>query len=245
MPRLFTCFLMVSFSLTGIPGGWAQTYRHTAVWLRLAPTYSLTNHWSLQGDLYYRRQSHPEHELLNALDSPLLLAGRVGVGYRTKHWLYTVYPASYFYTYPSLGNAADLRRAPVPEWRPSVLAEWTLDMNRKSVLRLRAGYEYRIFPNPDLPNIGRFRARAALRYGLGFHGYAQLWNETLFAAPPYLPNASNLFEINRTNLAAGCALSNRSTVEVGYQLTHRQRRSQIEFDDEHALTLTLFMKFSR
>lgn len=245
MTRLVTCFLLASFSLVGMPIGWAQTYRHTAIWLRLAPTYSLNEHWSLMGDLYYRRQSNPEHDLLNAFYSPLLLAGRAGVGYRTQHWLYTLYPVSHFYTYPALGNAADLLRAPVPEWRPSVLAEWTLEMPHNSAIRLRAGYEYRIFPNSDLHDIGRCRARALWRHGIGQHGYAQVWNETLLYAPPYLPGLTNLFEINRTNLAAGYALSNRSTVEAGYQFTHRQRRSQIEFDDEHALTMTLFLKFAK
>ena len=245
MPRLSTCFLLAWFSLVGMPIGWAQTYRHTAIWLRLAPTYSLDKHWTITSDLYYRRQSEPERDLPNPLSSPLLVAGRVGAGYRTKHWLYTLYPISHFYTYPALGNAADFRRPPVPEWRPSILAEWTLEMPHKRALRLRAGYEYRIFPNHDLPDIGRFRARAALRGSVGVHGYAQVWNETLLYAPPYLPGLTNLFEINRTNLAAGYAFSNQLAVEVGYQFTHRQRRSQVEFDNEHALTMTLFLKLSR
>ncbi|MBO0930936.1 DUF2490 domain-containing protein [Fibrella aquatilis] len=238
----FTCFLIHLFLLIGPLVTRAQTYRHSAIWLRLAPTYSLTTHWSLLGDLYYRRQSNPDQSLLNALDAPLVLAGRLGVSYRTKHWLYSVYPVSHFYTYPALGNTADLKRPPVAEWRPTLMAEWTLDMPHKSALRLRTGYEYRIFNSPDLPNIGRFRARALWRRGIGQHSYGQLWNETLFYAPPLLPGMSNVFDLNRTNLALGHAFSNWSTVEIGYQFTHRQRRSQIEFDNEHALTLTLFLK---
>ncbi|MBO0937928.1 DUF2490 domain-containing protein [Fibrella sp. HMF5335] len=237
--------MSISFLLSKPPVLCAQTYSHTAVWLRLAPTYSFTTHWSALTDLYYRRQSHPDYGLLNPLHSPLLLAGRIGIGYRSKRWLYTVYPVSYFYTNPALANASDLRRAPVAEWRPSVLAEWTLDMPRRSALRLRAGYEYRLFTNPDLADIGRFRARAAWRQGIGPHAYGQLWNETLLYAPPYATSTNNLFEINRTNLAVGYAISNLATVEVGYQFTHRQRRSQVEFDEEHALTLTLFTKLSR
>lgn len=245
MRYLFTYLLVSSFLGISPQPVWAQTYSHTAVWVRLAPTYSLTKHWSLLGDLYYRRQSNPEHDLLNPLSSPLLLAGRIGVGYRTTHWLYTLYPLSHFYTYPALGNASDLRRPPVPEWRPSVLAEWTMEFPHKSALRLRAGYEYRLFTSPDLPTLGRFRARAAWRQGIGTHGYAQLWNETLISAPPLQTSTSNVFEINRTNLSTGYTLSNLSTVEVGYQFTHRQRRSQIEFDNEHALVLTLYLRLAQ
>ena len=237
-----TCFWVLVFLLTALSASQAQTYQHSAVWLRIAPTYTLTNHWSLLGDGYYRRQSSPDHDLLNALSAPLVMAGRVGVSYRTKHWLYSVYPMSHFYTYPTLSTTADLKRPPAPEWRPTVMAEWTLDMPQKSALRLRASYEYRIFNSPDLPTMGRFRARAVWRRGISQRSYGQISNETLFYAPPLLPDLSNLFEVNRTNLSVGHTVSNWSTVEVGYQFTHRQRRSQVEFDHEHALTMTLYLK---
>ena len=238
----FTCFSLLVLLLIQPSVSQAQTYPHSAVWLRLAPSYTLTNHWSLLADLYYRRQSSPDHNLLDALSAPLVMAGRVGVSYRTKHWLYSVYPASHFYTYPALGNAADLKRLPVPEWRPTVMAEWTLEMPHKSGLRLRASYEYRLFNSPDLPTIGRFRARAVWRRSIRQHSYGQVANETLCYAPPFPTGLTNLFDINRTNLAVGHAFSNWSTVEIGYQFTHRQRRSQVEFDHEHALTLTLYLK---
>lgn len=72
--------------------------------------------------------------------------------------------------------------------------------------------------------------------------YAQLWNETLVFAPPDVPVSGHLFDVNRTNLAIGYALSNTSTVEMGYQYSHRQRQSLVEFDDEQAVTITLFLK---
>ena len=222
----------------------AQTYQHTAIWLRLAPTYTLDENWSVVGDMFYRRQSHPDHGLINPFDSPLLWAGRAGIAYRTKQGQYTLYPAVFFYSSPSLGNTSDLKRAVVPEWRPSALAEWTVDLSGKSALRLRAGYEYRIFTTPGLTDLGRMRFRAAWRQGIGRSAYGQIWNETLLSAPPNLPASGNLFDINRSNAAAGFALSNISTLEVGYQFTHRQRRSLIEFDDDHALTITLFLKIN-
>jgi len=220
----------------------AQTYRHTAVWLRMAASYTISKQWGVVGDLYYRRQSHPDHGLSKPLDSPLLWAGRLGISYRTTHWQYSFLPLVFYHSYPALGNAADLKRAPVPEWRPSVFAEWTLDLPSTSVLRLRAGYEYRLFTMPGIADLGRLRFRAAWRKGLGRDAYGQLSNETLLYAPPNTPASGHLFDQNRTNVAAGYVLSNISTVEVGYQFTHRERRSIVEFDDEHALTVTLYLK---
>lgn len=244
MRHLFTlfvaCFLPAFFALPVH----AQTYRHTTVWTRLAPTYTLNDKWSLLADLYYRRQSHPDHNLNNPFDSPLLYAGRIGASYRTEHWQYILFPAVFFYSYPALGTTSDLKREPVPEWRPSALAEWTLERPDKWSLRLRGGYEYRIFTTPGLADLGRMRFRALWRQGLGPNSYAQLWNETLLSAPPNLPASGHLFDTNRTNLAVGYALSNTSTLEIGYQYTHRQRRSLIEFDAEHALTLTLYLKLN-
>ncbi len=237
---LVACVALAFFAVSAR----AQTYRHTAVWVRLAPTYTLNENWNLVGDLYSRRQNHPEHRLANPFDSPLLWAGRVGVAYRTTHWQYTLFPAVFFYTYPTLGNVSDLKRPPVPEWRPSALAEWTLELPHNSTLRLRAGYEYRVFTTPGLTDLGRMRFRAAWRQRISGSAYGQIWNETLLSAPPNLPASGNLFEINRTNLAAGYALSNVATVELGYQFTHRQRRSLTEFDDEHALTATLYLQLN-
>jgi hypothetical protein len=223
----------------------AQTYLHAALWLRYAPSYALNDHWTLQGDLLYRRQSHPQHNLFNPLDSPMLLAGRVGISYRTAHWGYTLFPVVYFHSYPTLGNITDLSRPPVPEWRPSLLAEYTTNLSQTTTMRLRAGYEYRLFTNPSLPNTGRFRARALLRRELGKHTYGQLWNETLLTAPPNVPANGHIFELNRTNMAIGYVLSSCITLEMGYQFTHRQRRTLIEFDAEHALTVTVFQTLTR
>jgi hypothetical protein len=223
----------------------AQTYLHTALWLRIAPSYGLSERWSLQSDVLYRRQSHPEHTILNLTNSPQLHAGRVGLSYRTPRWVYTLWPVVYFHSYPSLGNAADLRRAPVPEWRPSVLAEYTYPLPHHMALRLRAGYEYRMFTSPDLPTTGRFRARALLRRDLNAHTYLQFWNETLLTAPPNVPADGHVFELNRSNIAIGYAVTNRTTLEFGYQFTHRQRRTLIEFDAEHALCVTLFQALAR
>ena len=141
-----------------------------------------------------------------------------------------------------MGSAADLKRTPVPEWRPSAFAEWTLDLPAASALRLRAGYEYRIFTTPGVADLGRLRFRAAWRKGLGQYAYGQIWNETLLYAPPNTPASGHLFDLNRTNVSAGYVLSNISTVEVGYQFTHRERRSLVEFDDEHALAVTLYLR---
>ncbi|MBO0949449.1 DUF2490 domain-containing protein [Fibrella forsythiae] len=223
----------------------AQTYRHTAVWTRIAPSYSLSKNWTLLSDLYFRRQSNPNQGPAHLLDSPLVWAGRVGASYRTKHWQYSLFPAVYFYTYPALGTAADLKRTPVPEWRPTAMAEWTLDVPHKSIIRLRVGYEYRLYTPSEPADVGRLRFRALWRRTIGNRAYGQVWNESLVAAPPNFEANGNRFEINRTNLSAGYALSNISTVEVGYQFTHRQRRSLVEFDDEHALTLTLYLKLNQ
>lgn len=244
MRHLVTSLLWLLFSgtLTTVN---AQTYPHTALWLRMAPSYAVNDQWTFHADLLYRRQSSVVHGLLNPFDSPLLMAGRLGLLFRKKCWTYALFPMVYFHSYPALGKPADLERPPVPEWRPYVQAEWAAPLPHLSTLRLRAIYEYRLYPNPELPNVGRFRARVAYRRGLGLRTYTQLWNETLLGAPPNLPTNGHLFEINRTNLSVGYVVSNISTLEIGYQLTHRQRRSLIEFDDEHALTATLFCFFRR
>lgn len=222
----------------------AQTYQHTAIWGRVAASYNVDKQWGLIGDLLYRRQSHPDRGLFRPFNSPLLSAGRVGVSYRTRHWQYSLFPVVLFYTYPALGNSIDLNRSPVLEFRPSAYAEWTLSLRPKSALRLRAGYEYRNFLTPRLPDLGRIRFRAAWRRGFGPHTYGQLWNETLVFGPPNSPVSGQVFDLNRTNASVGYALSNISTLEAGYQFTHRQRRSIIEFDNEQALTLTLFLTFN-
>jgi hypothetical protein len=237
--------VVLVFTFLGIQQATAQTYLHTALWIRYAPTYALSTHWMLQGDLHYRRQSHPERNAVNPFGSPLLLGGRVGIGYRTRYWAYTLFPIMYFHSYPLLGSTADLRRPPVPEWRPTALAEYTTALPHRMALRLRAGYEYRLFTNPDLPTTGRFRARALLRHELGRQTYGQLWNETLLTAPPNVPASGHVFELNRTNIAIGYVFSPHTTLEMGYQFTHRQRRSLTEFDAEHALTVTLFQALNR
>ncbi|MEZ0541848.1 DUF2490 domain-containing protein [Fibrella arboris] len=223
----------------------AQTYQHTAVWSRIAPAYTLTKNWSLLGDASFRRQNNLNQGVFQAFGAPLVWAGRVGAAYRTSHWQYSLFPAVFFYTYPALGTAADLKRTPVAEWRPTALAEWTLELPPKSTLRFRVGYEYRLFVPAELADVGRMRFRALWRRAVGARTYGQIWNESLVAAPPNFMANGNRFEINRTNLAVGRTLSNISTLEAGYQFTHRERRSLVEFDDEHALTLTLYLKLNQ
>ena len=239
-PRIFGGLLATTISLTAS----AQTYPHTSLWLRVAPLYKLSARWSILGDVHYRRQSSPLHGLAHPLDAPLLGAARLAVIYNTRHWQYFLFPVGYFYTYPMLGTAADLTRAPATEWRPTALAEWTTALTKKTMLRLRVGYEYRIFTAPAPEQRGRFRFRALWRRATGQRTYAQLWNETLLTAPPNAPALNALFDLNRTNLAVGYSVSNTSTLEMGYQYTHRQRRNLIEFDQEHALTLTWFLRLN-
>ncbi len=240
--RYFCLFgvLLATTSLTAT----AQTYPHSSLWLRVTPNYKLSSRWSILGDLHYRRQSSPEHGLIYPLAAPLLGAGRLAVIYNTRHWQYFLFPVVYFSSYPLLGTAADLTRPPATEWRPTALAEWTTTPTKKTTLRLRVGYEYRIFTAPAPELRGRVRFRALWRLATGQRTYAQCWNETLLAAPPNAPNLNALFDLNRTNLAVGYAVSNTTTLEMGYQYTHRQRRSLVEFDQEHALTLTWFLRLN-
>jgi hypothetical protein len=167
-------------------------------------------------------------------------SGRLGITYRTKHWAFTAYPVAIYQSFPTLGKESDYSRPRTREFRPQAFVEWTQAMAHQFSVRVRAGYEFRKFPN--VPVTGRARFRLFLRKELPNRTYTSLWNETL---SPVAPNVAvrQLYEINRTNLALGRAFTKHLTLEAGYQFTYRQRRSLIEYDEEHALTLTGFFRF--
>lgn len=218
-----------------------QHYTRTALWTRFAPTWTINPHWALTADVWYRRQSDFHKSALNPMSARLLQpSGRVGVSYRTKHWAFTLFPISVFRSYPALGKEADYSRPRSNEFRPSMLVEWSQTLPKEFSVRVRGGYEYRRFA--DATVLGRSRFRVLVRKELGENAYVSLWNETL---SPFAPNVvvRQLFELNRSNLAAGRSLTQHVSVEAGYQFTHRQRRTLIEFDEEHALTLTVFYRY--
>ena len=220
----------------------AQHYQHTSLWLRLNANVDLSKRWMLTGDVLYRRQNDFQESSLNFLSRPYLNpSGRVGITYRTPHWAVTAFPLVWFDSYPSLSKATDFDRPVVQELRPSLYAEWSQNLSKSWSVRLRGGYEYRYFLND--PTAGRIRFRAMVRYAFSPRLYGYIWEEVMTAAPPRVSLNPQPIDINRVNLMVGRNFSKHYALEAGYQFTHRQRRSLIEFDEEHALTMTGIMRF--
>lgn len=218
-----------------------QHYVHSTIWLRLAPSWEINEHWSLTSDFWYRRQNDLHNGLHNPVAAPLLSpSGRVGLAYRTEHWAFTLYPVCVFRSHPALGKEADYTRPRTQEFRPHLLVEWSQDLPRQFSVRVRGGYEYRLFPG--VPATGRGRFRVLLRRELSDQTYLSLWNETLIPVPPNIA-VRQLYETNRTNFAIGRSLTEHLTLEAGYQFSYRQRRTLVEFDEEHAITVTAFCRF--
>lgn len=218
-----------------------QHYVHSAVWLRFAPSYTLNPHWTFLADVWYRRQNDLHAGVWNPLAAPFLgPSGRIGASFRTEHWALTLYPVAIYQSYPALGKQADYARPRSTEIRPHVFAEWSQPLRGQLSFRFRAGYEFRRFA--DGSTAGRARFRAMLRKELNDRTYTSLWNEVLLPVRPHVA-VRQLCEINRTNLALGRNVSNHLTLEAAYQFTYRQRRTLVEFDEEHALTLTGFYRF--
>ncbi len=240
MTRRLYLFLVSLLFLGSIPTA-GQHYVHSSVWLRFAPTWEINEHWNLTADYWYRRQNDLHGSLFNPLAAPLLSpSGRVGINYRTKHWSYILFPICLYQSHPVLGKEADYSRPRTREFRPHALIEWSQELPQQFSIRLRGGYEYRRFPG--VPATGRVRFRVLLRRELSDKAYFSLWNETLL---PVAPNiiVRQLYETNRTNLAIGRSLNEHLALEAGYQFSHRQRRTLIEFDEEHTLTVTAFCRF--
>ncbi|GAA4407729.1 hypothetical protein GCM10023187_28720 [Nibrella viscosa] len=233
------CYFVVLLTLLGNKTeGLAQHYSHTAIWLRLAPSWTISKSVLISGDFHYRRQSDPDH-LLNPVYAPLTKAGRLGLTYRYGSWSLQLNPLMYFQSYPALGTTADFSRPVNKEFRMSALLEWNLPVSRQMDVRLRGGYEYRLFANGT--TAGRMRFRLMTRHQLSELYYFYVWNETLLAGPPNW-NRFHPFEINRTALNLGYTISEHVSCEGGYQFSHRRRKSLIEFDEEHALLLTVFLR---
>ena len=147
----------------------------------------------------------------------------------------------WFNSYPTLGNDSDFERPPVRELRPSLYAEWSQNLSKSLSIRVRGGYEYRSFLLN--PAVGRVRLRTMLRYDVSPRVYSYVWQEIMTAAPPRASTNPQAIEINRVNLMIGINLNQQFALEAGYQFTRRQRRTLIEFDEEHALLLTAIMRF--
>ncbi|MCY7357887.1 MAG: DUF2490 domain-containing protein [Rudanella sp.] len=139
-----------------------------------------------------------------------------------------------------MGKEADYSRPRTKEFRPHLLVEWSQDLSHQFSIRVRGGYEYRRFTG--VPATGRARFRALLRRELSDKTYLSLWNETLIPVAPNIA-VKQRYETNRTNLATGRSLTEHLTLEAGYQFSYRQRRSLIEYDEEHTLTVTAFCRF--
>ncbi len=237
--------VLLSFSLIisflAIPAT-AQHYQHTALWLRLNANIDLSKRWILTGDVYYRRQNDFHESQFNFLSRPSLNpSGRVGLTYRVPHWAFTAFPLVWFNSYPTLGKESDFERPPVRELRPSLYAEWNHNLSKSLSVRVRGGYEYRGFLLN--PAVGRVRFRAGLRYDFSPRVYSSFWQEIMTAVPPRASTNPQAIEINRANLMIGRNLGRQFALEAGYQFTHRQRRTLIESDEEHALLITAIMRF--
>lgn len=219
----------------------AQHYRHVALWTRLTPSVDVSKRLTLSADFYFRQQNDPRNSRFNLIDAPLTRAVRVGATYRIGNWALYLSPLTLFRSYAPLGKPADYAKPPNREYRVVLTGEWGRLLTRRLALRLRSGYEFRHFR--ETGNAGRLRFRALVRYGLPRHYFTTAWNETLLLAPPHLPNGWHALDINRSALSLGRDLTKHLTVEGGYQFSYRQRRTLTEVDEEHALSLALFVKW--
>ncbi len=237
---------LVFSGLVGFPAGvsaQSQHYVHTALWTRLAPSVTIGKHWLLIGDVYYRRQNDLHKGLANLLNAPLVEGVRLGVTYRTGRWSYQLVPLVFFNNHQQLGKDPDFTRPTNPEVRAQSAVEWTYPLTPKTSVSLRGSYEYRHFLTEGVTNLGRLRFRALVRRRLSEQVYLLGWNETLWYAPPNLPNgATKPFDTNRTYLNLGYTISRQVALEGGYQFSHRRRRSLTEYDEEHALTITMLLR---
>lgn len=234
-PTLQRNLLTLSCLLTALAAQ-AQRYSHATVWTRVQVTKKLGTHWELQGEYHLRRQNNFHHSRWQPFENPYLSGYRLQVSYRSGPWTVQFLP-TYFFNYPLLGKDEDFNNPAGAEWRFVGYVEWAKTWKRFT-LRLRPGYEYRLLERNDYRPTGRARFRVQGRLAFGDHLRWILGTEPMLNVGPN--PAPLVFNQNQAYTGLDFDLiSNTLGLEIGYYYLFRQRRTVVEFDDEHALNIQL------
>jgi hypothetical protein len=212
----------------------AQCYTHYTFWSRVQVQKRFSPRFDLVAEFQYRQQNDLHLRVQTPFDRPFARIYRLVGSYRRGPWSFQINP-SYFYNYQLLGKEQDYKTPANPEWRMAVYAEWSRTWGRFN-LRLRPGYEYRLQQRDDYAPTGRARFRVQSRLTLGQHLRGIVSEELLLNVAP---NAGPVL-FNQNQAYAGLDFDLYKTwlgLEVGYLNVYRQRRTRVEFDDEHALNV--------
>lgn len=223
------CFMLFFFVFSSD----AQTYNHATVWSRLLLSKQVEK-WIFTGDIAYRRQNDFRQSKFNFLDTHLLDAQRLTLGYRTKDWLFS-FGASRWHASQILGKDADLERKPTVEWRFVPSIEYFKKIN-KGTFQWRTQYEYRSFTDRTA---GRFRQRFQFRQPISKSNDLIFLQEFLFASPP---NSTKKYEQNQIGITFNHFFTKQLESEIGYRYIYRKRRTTDEIDNENALVVGLMLR---
>ncbi|MDI9861366.1 DUF2490 domain-containing protein [Flectobacillus roseus] len=228
-------FILCTFWVCASYHAQAQNYNHFTVWTRLALQKNIYKNFEVNVEYHFRRQNDYRENSLNPTALPLLEAYRLGLVHREQHLVVSLFP-SFFHSYQLYAKASDFNKKDRWEFRPFLMAEWIHSLSPKWTLRLRGGYEYRLFKNDDNTwneSQGRARLRGQIRYIFSPKNNLFLSEELLQNVPPNVP--ANSFSQNQLYLGYSHNFSPHFTLETGYMWNHRQRSSLIEFDEEHSI----------
>lgn len=226
---------LVGWLLLALPAR-AQRYPHYTIWSRVQVQKRLSNRVDLLGEYHFRQQNDLHDQIQTPLDRPLVRAFRLVGSYRAGAWTFQFNP-SFFRSHQLIGKEDDFATPPNPEWRLAAYVEWARTWQRFT-LRVRPGYEYRFQERNDYVPTGRARFRVQGRYALTERTRWVLGTEPLLNVGP---NPSPvLFSQNQAYTGLDFDLCKTWLgLEVGYLYVFRQRRTRVEFDDEHALNVQL------
>ncbi|MGX7688644.1 DUF2490 domain-containing protein [Flectobacillus sp. BAB-3569] len=228
-------FILCTFWVCASYHAQAQNYNHFAVWTRLALQKNIYKNFEVNVEYHFRRQNDYRDTPANPFALPLLEAYRLGIVHRGQNITVSLFN-SFFHSYPLYAKTSDFNRKDRWEFRPFLMTEWIHSLSPKWLVRLRGGYEYRLFKNDDNEwneSQGRARLRGQIRYIFNPKNNLFLSEELLQNVPPNVP--ANSFSQNQLYLGYSHNFSPHFTLETGYMWNHRQRSSLIEFDEEHSI----------
>ena len=240
MKKIFTILL---FTILFVNLCKAQHYEHFTFWSRVALQKKLNDHWTVGGELHWRRQSDFQSTSISPFALKMTEGFKILAIYKTKEFALSFEPF-YLNSHPLNAKESDLKRLDRLEIRPTLYAEWLKPLSKKFTFRSRLGYEYRIFKRTDGlwgEEQGRARIRFQLRYLLDKKNTVYVSEESLFNVVPNVP--ANTFSQNQLYFAYVHAFSPHFSSEVGYIWNHRQRATLVEFDEENILQSILIFRF--
>ena len=236
-------FVILLFTILSVNLCKAQHYEHFTFWSRVALQKKLNDHWTVGGELHWRRQSDFQSTSISPFALKMTEGFKILAIYKTKEFALSFEPF-YLNSHPLNAKESDLKRLDRLEIRPTLYAEWLKPLSKKFTFRSRLGYEYRIFKRTDGlwgEEQGRARIRFQLRYLLDKKNTVYVSEESLFNVVPNVP--ANTFSQNQLYFAYVHAFSPHFSSEVGYIWNHRQRATLVEFDEENILQSILIFRF--